>query len=57
MKLIHGKSGRGARPMGFPCTFVKPEGGVCGEVFESAWFLKKHKNQDSHFVPRAKKDK
>ena len=34
MKLIHGKSGRGARPMGFPCTFVKPEGGVCGEVFE-----------------------
>lgn len=55
MKLIHDKVGREARPLGFPCNFIKTDGKSCGQVFESAWYLTKHKRQEVHFVPRKKK--
>ena len=38
----------------FPCNF-KVNGKTCGQVFESAYFLQKHKNLTGHKVCRKKK--
>ena len=55
MILIHGKSGKEARPMGYSCNFLI-SGIKCNMNFETQWFLRKHRMQESHFVPRNKND-
>ena len=54
MVLIHGKSGKEANPLGHVCHHLV-DGVVCGLVFETPWFLNKHKKQAMHFIPRNRK--
>ena len=55
MTLIHGKSGKEANPLGHTCNHVIA-GVVCGQVFETPWFLTRHKKETGHFVAREKKN-
>ena len=54
MTLMHDKAGREAHPLGHQCHFII-EGVVCGQMFDTVHYLKKHKQKEGHFVPRVKK--
>ena len=54
MKIIHGKTGREALPFGKRCNFAT-DGQACNLVFPTEYFLRQHKLELQHFVPKPRK--
>jgi len=54
-RLAHGTNNKPNHPAGFVCKF-KINGQVCGQSFDSYWFLTKHKKANGHINYRTKDD-